>query len=162
MNNARNRGGKRRLGIATTLLALALALGLLAAGPASAASRGFKLENHADVALKLDQAKAVPTVVCGNSGHCVQTHYPMDFEGRPANGSTIAPGGAQTWELKYGFSLFGGVQYAAELWYDIAGTNATVQYTIEVWSTTNESQCKVHGSSKYTCTAQGTKLTFKG
>jgi len=51
----------------------------------------------------------------------------MDFEGRPENGSPLKPGGTDAWELKYGFSPFGGVQYAAELWYDIEGTNATVE-----------------------------------
>ena len=38
----------------------------------------------------------------------------MDFEGRPENGSPLKPGGTDAWELKYGFSPFGGVQYAAE------------------------------------------------
>lgn len=142
-------------------MAVVAVLGLLSAGPASAESRGFKIHNTSKVALKLEAAKPVPTFVCGNIGRCVETKYPMDFEGRPANGSTLDPGGSQTWELKYGFSIFGGVQYAADLWYDIAGTNATVEYKIEVYSTTNESSCKVHGSSKYTCSAGGTNLTFK-
>lgn len=152
---------RRRAGSVAVLLAALAALGLLSAGPASAASRGFKLKNTSDVDLKLEAAKPVPTVVCGNIGRCVDTKYPMDFEGRPANGSVLKPNATHTWELKYGFSPFGGVQYAADLWYEIEGTNATVEYKIEVYSTTNESSCKVHGSSKYSCTAGGTSLTFK-
>jgi hypothetical protein len=161
MTHPVSRHTKKRARTAAVLLAAVAALGLLSAGSASAASRGFKLHNTSNVALKLDAAKPVPTVVCASTAHCATTQYPMDFEGRPDNGSTLAAGGTHTWELKYGFSPFGGVQYAADLWYDIAGTNATVEYKIEVWSTTNESQCKVHGSSKYTCSAAGTKLTFK-
>lgn len=137
------------------------ALGLLSAGPASAASRGFKLKNTSNVDLTLEAAKPVPTVTCANIGRCVETKYPMDFEGRPGNGSVLKPNATQTWELKYGFSPFGGVQYAADLWYEIEGTHATVEYRIEVYSTTNESSCKVHGSSKYSCAAGGTNLTFK-
>lgn len=152
---------KRRTGSVAVLLAVVAALGLLSAGPASAASRGFKLKNTSDVDLKLEAAKPVPTVVCGNIGRCVDTKYPMEFEGRPDNGSVLKPNATQTWELKYGFSPFGGVQYAADLWYEIEGTKATVEYKIEVYSTSNESSCKVHGSSKYSCTAGGTSLTFK-
>jgi hypothetical protein len=151
----------RRAGSVAVLLAVVAALGLLSAGPASAASRGFKLKNTSNVDLKLEAAKPVPTVVCGGIGRCVDSKYPMDFEGRPDNGSVLKPNATQTWELKYGFSPNGGVQYAADLWYEIEGTNATVEYKIEVYSTSNESSCKVHGSSKYSCTAAGTNLTFK-
>ena len=161
MKDVRSRRTRGRAGTAAVLLTVVALLGLLSAGTASAASRSFKLHNTSNVALKLEAAKPVPTVLCANVGRCVETKYPMEFEGRPGNGSEIAPGASDTWELKYGFSPFGGVQYAAELWYDIAGTNARVEYRIEVYSTTNESSCKVHGSSKYSCTAAGTKLTFK-
>jgi hypothetical protein len=157
----RSRFTKRRSGSLAVLLAVVAVLGLLSAGTASAASRGFKLKNTSDVDLKLEAAKPVPTVVCANAIRCVETKYPMDFEGRPDNGSVLRPNATHTWELKYGFSPFGGVQYAADLWYDIEGTNATVEYKLEVYSTTNESSCKVHGSSKYSCSAGGTNLTFK-
>jgi hypothetical protein len=157
----RSRTTKRRAGSVAVLLAVVAALGLLSAGPASAASRGFKLHNTSKADLKLEAAKPVPTVLCANVGRCVETKYPMDFEGRPDNGSTLKPNATHTWELKYGFSIFGGVQYAAELWYDIEGTNAKVEYRIEVYPTSNESSCKVHGTSKYTCSAAGTNLTFK-
>jgi hypothetical protein len=161
MNDVTSRGTRKRAGTAAVLLAVVAALGLLSAGPASAASRGFKVHNTSKTDLKLEAVKSVPTFVCNSMVHCVETHYPMDFEGRPADGSDLKAGGSDTWELKYGFSIFGGVQYAADIWYGIAGTNATVEYKIEVYSTTNESSCKVHGSSKYSCTAEGTKLTFK-
>jgi ABC-type phosphate transport system substrate-binding protein len=162
MSEVQSRNTTKRAGTVVVLMAVVAALGLLSAGTASAASRGFKLHNTSEVALKLQAAKPVPTVICASTAHCATTQYPMDFEGRPDNGSTLAAGGTHTWELKYGFSPFGGVQYAADLWYDIAGTSATVEYKIEVWSTSNESQCTVHGSSKYSCSAAGTKLTFKG
>jgi hypothetical protein len=161
LKDVRPRNRKRRAGSVAVLLAVVAALGLLSAGPASAASRGFKLKNTSNVDLKLEAAKPVPTVLCASTVRCVETKYPMDFEGRPDNGSILKPGATQQWELKYGFSPNGGVQYAADLWYDIEGTNATVEYKIEVYSTTNESSCKVHGSSKYSCSAAGTNLTFK-
>lgn len=85
----------------------------------------------------------------------------MDFEGRPADGAVLNPGHTHDWELKYGFSPFGGVQYAANLWYRIVGSSGTVEYTIETWSTSNESSCRVNGVAHFTCTAAGTKLTFK-
>ena len=161
MKDVRSRRTRGRAGTAAVLLTVVALLGLLSAGTASAASRGFKLHNTSNVALKLEAAKPVPTVLCANVGRCVETKYPMDFEGRPDNGSVLKPNATHTWELKYGFSPFGGVQYAADLWYDIEGTNATVEYKLEVYSTTNESSCKVHGSSKYSCSAGGTSLTFK-
>lgn len=88
----------------------------------------------------------------------------MDFEGKPSNGSVVDPNRSQTFELKYGFSLLGGVQYAANLWYKIQGDNDpdnNVYFTIETYSTTNESSCKVNMTSKFTCKAEGTQLTFK-
>ena len=117
--------------------------------------------NESTHALHLEAAKAVPTYVCVDLTRCVPTHYPMGFEGRPHNGAVLPAGQTHTWELKYGFSIFGGVQYAANLWYKIAGTDGTVEYTIETWSTSNESACKISGTKQFTCTAAGTKLTLK-
>ena len=73
------------------------------------------------------RAKPVPAYICRDLTLCVPTHSPMDFEGRPANGAALNPGHTHDWELKYGFSPFGGVQYAANLWYQISGTNGTVE-----------------------------------
>jgi hypothetical protein len=134
---------------------------MFVAGPASAASRGFRLQNKSSVELKLIEAKSVPTYVCNSTVHCVPSHYPMDFEGRPGDGSVVNPNGSQVWELKYKFGLFGGVGYAAELWYQIVGTSDKVSYQIETYNTSNESSCKVIGTKNYTCVAGGTDLEFK-
>ena len=68
--------------------------------------------------------------MCIDIARCVPTHYPIDFEGRPANGAVPNAGHTHVWELKYGFSIFGGVQYAANLWYKIAGTEEPVERTV--------------------------------
>jgi hypothetical protein len=151
---------KRSGGLLAIMIGCVLAAALLTAGPASAASRQFKLQNESSHGLVLDAVKPVPTYTCVDLTRCVPTHNPMDFEGRPPS-TLLHPGGTHNWELKYGFSLFGGVQYAANLWYKISGTSGTVEYTIETWSTTNESSCRVNGAAHFTCTAAGTKLTFK-
>jgi hypothetical protein len=151
---------RARLGASAVVLACAVAGTLLTAGPASAASRGFKVSNDSSQALRLETAKPVPTYVCRDPSFCVPTHHAMDFEGRPADGSVLQPGGVDTWELKYGFSLLGGVQYAANFWYKIGSNGGTVEYTIEVYSTANESACKVFPAQAGRCTAAGTKLTF--
>jgi hypothetical protein len=143
------------------ILGCVLTASMLVAGPASAASRGFKLRNKSNVELKLVEAKTVPTYVCNSTVHCVPSYYPMDFEGRPGDGSTLNPNGTDTWELKYKFSIVGGVGYAANLWYKIAGTDDMVTYQIETYNTSNESSCKVIGTAKYTCVAGGTDLEFK-
>jgi hypothetical protein len=152
---------KSTMGAVAIVLGLVLSAALVVAGPAAAASRGFKVENKSSVDLELITAKPTPTVVCNGVTRCVESHYPTGFEGRPADGSSLPSGGSDTWELKYGFSPFGGVQYSSNLWYKIAGTDDTVSFTIETYSTTNESSCKVFGTSKYTCSAAGTKLEFK-
>ena len=76
----------------------------------------------------------------------------------------LDPGKTHRFELKYGFSLLGGVQYAANLWYKIEGysdPNGNVYYTIETYSTSNESSCKINHTSRFECKAAGTQLTFK-
>ena len=76
----------------------------------------------------------------------------------------LNPSQSQRLELKYGFSIFGGAQYAANLWYKIQGNNDpddNVYYTIETYSTSNESYCNINKNSNYTCNAEGTQLTFK-
>lgn len=129
-------------------------------GSRSSDSPGFKIHNHSSHALHLEAVKPVPTYVCSNPGLCVPTHYKMDFEGRPATGSVMHPGHEPTIEVKYGFSLLCGVQYAANIWYKSAGNGGTVEYTLEVYSTANESSCKVTPAHDGRCTAEGTKLTF--
>ena len=154
-------------GAFAVVLACVLAGALLIAltsGPASAASRGFVLNNNSDHALKLFAVKPVPTFLCVDPSRCVQTTHPIDFEGRPPDGDVLNPGKSHRFELKYGFSLLGGVQYAANLWYKIQGDNDpddNVYYTIETYSTSNESSCKINNTSKFTCRAEGLLLTFK-
>lgn len=152
---------RHRRGLIAIVLGCVVAGALLTAGPASAASRGFKLENKSSHKLQLIEAKRVPTFKCIDLNRCVPTYYPMDFEGRPANGSALNAGATDTWELKYGFNLYGGVQYAADLWYRIVGTDDQVHYRIEVYSTSNESYCDIVGTKKYGCVAEGTRLEFK-
>lgn len=152
---------KSRRSLIVVLLGCVLAASLLVAGPASAASRGFKLHNKSNVELKLIEAKSVPTYVCNNYVHCAPSHYAIDFEGRPGDGAALNPNGTHTWELKYKFSLAGGVGYAANLWYKIVGTEDIVTYQIETYNVSNESSCKVIGTKNYTCVAGGTDLEFK-
>ena len=148
------------------VLAAALLIGLGDGGPASAAkaSRGFTLTNKSDLPLKLFAVQKVPKFLCVDPGRCVQTFHDIDFEGgRPPDGSVVNPNQSQRFELKYGFSIFGGVQYAANLWYKIQGNNDpddNVYYTIETYSTSNESYCNINKNSNYTCKAEGTQLTF--
>src|SRR5690349_15324733 len=99
-------------GVLVIVIGCVLAAALLVAGPASAASRGFKLHNESNHGLVLEAAKPVPAYKCLDLRLCVPTHNRMDFEGRPADGAVLHPGHTHDWELKYGFSPFGGVQYA--------------------------------------------------
>ena len=88
--------------------------------------------------------------------------YPLDFsEGRPPDGDVLTPHSTHAWELKYGFDIFGGIQFAANVVYRINGTGATVEYQMFVYPTSNDSFCKVIGTTKFTCTAEGRDLTFK-
>jgi hypothetical protein len=152
---------KRRISARTRILTLALtcvaAGALFVAGPASAASRGYTVTNKSDQTLKLVGADHLPATVC-NGFICVDTSHPMDFEGRPGNGSTIAPKANDRWELKYSF----GHTYGAVLKYDIVGTDATVTYTIETTSYSNNSACKVTPPSAGKCSAGGLQMAFMG
>src|ERR1700712_986176 len=127
----------------------------LFAGSASAASRGYRLHNRSDQTLKLIGASRLPAVLC-NGTLCVKTEQSMEFEGRPADDSLLKPGAIDAWELKYGF----GHTYAAELKYKVVGSDATVTYTIETSTYTNNSACKVTPPSAGKCTAGGTGLGF--
>jgi hypothetical protein len=152
---------RTRIAAPGILAACAIAAALLTAGPASAASRGFTVHNNSREALRLEAVKPVPTFICGDPTRCFRIDYPIDFEGRPETGSTLEPGKEQRFELKYGFSLLGGVQYAANLWYKIGNTDRNVEYTIYTYSTVNESVCAVHPATAGRCTAEGTQLTFR-
>jgi hypothetical protein len=130
---------------------------LILPGGASAASRGYRVHNQSNRPLRLESATHVPTVVC-NQSICVPTHHPMDFEGRPTDGTVLEPAGrAQAWELKYGF----GLTYAAKLTYKIVGTDGTVEFTIETSTFTNDSACKVIPANVGHCTGEGLTLAFR-
>jgi hypothetical protein len=141
--------------------ALAIMLGcvaltaLLFAGTASAASRGYTLHNKSDKTLELVNASQLPATIC-NGFICVDTHHPIAFEGRPADGSMLKPGAKINWELKYEFQN----TFAAELKYKVLGTDAIVTYTIETSTYTNNSACKVTPPSAGQCTAGGLGLSF--
>src|SRR5688572_5295933 len=81
-------------------LAWLLAAALVTAGPADAFSRGFRLKNNSDRTLTLIGAFKAPARVC-NKDRCVNSHHPMQFEGRPLDGSTVRPGAVDIWELQY-------------------------------------------------------------
>jgi hypothetical protein len=155
------------LGASAALVACVVAGALLLqTGVASAASRGFSLRNSSGHPLRLESAAHVPRVICGPGAsgvRCVPAHYDMAFEGRPANGAVIKPGGpAQVWELKYGFDLLSlqTIQYAAKLTYKIEGTDGTLEYVIATTPTTNDSECKVIPAQIGRCSAEGLTLRF--
>jgi hypothetical protein len=146
---------KARARVLTIMFSCVAMTALLFAGSANAASRGYRLHNHSDQTLKLVGASHLPTVLC-NGTICVNTEQQMDFEGRPADDSLVKPGAVDAWELKY---VFGHI-YAAELKYKVVGSDATVIYTIETSSFSNNSACKVTPPSAGHCTAGGTTLGF--
>jgi hypothetical protein len=148
------------------LMILATVLGgVFAAGPASAASRGFELQNKSSTDLVLIGAQVI--VEAPRCTTCESEAIAMEFEGRPADGSTLKQGSVDDWELKYGFGFHWHVpQYAAELVYKIPGAPDT---TVAIWKiytydTENESSCEMFGTEsvlqKYNCVAQGLNLEF--
>jgi hypothetical protein len=142
----------------TTARALAIVLAciavaaLFAAGPASAASRGFMLKNKSKLYLHLSSVS--PSRTACEGGPC-----PMGFEGRPDNGADLGPERTHDWELKY----FPYLTYAAVLKYHIVGPRsgaAYVEYTIETNTLSNDSSCKVVPPTAGKCTAEGLHLSF--
>lgn len=103
--------------------------------------------------LTLIGASKVPARLC-NGPHCVNTHHPMRFEGRPPDGSTLKPGGVDGWELEY---LPG--ETSAILKYRIGDNDGIVEYTIKTSTFSNDSSCKVTpGAGK--CSAGGLQMGF--
>jgi hypothetical protein len=138
---------------AAILACLALAA-LCFADTAGAYSRGFRVKNNSDQTLTLIGASKIPARLC-NGPHCVNTHHPMSFEGRPKDGSTLKPGGVDGWELSY----LPGEKYGAILKYEIGDHLGVVEYTIETSTFSNDSSCKVTpGAGK--CSAGGLQLGF--
>ncbi|MBS1863136.1 MAG: hypothetical protein JSS68_15665 [Actinobacteria bacterium] len=150
---------RRLVGMAILALALCSAL---AAGTASADSRGFKVRNNSNNELTVAAAQRIVEAPCAG---CSPATYEMAFEGRPKDQSTLKPGAIDDWELKHWFSLFNqGPHYAAELVYKINGTPAVVIWKIYTYNYSNESTCELHGELpvivKFGCKAEGLKLDF--
>jgi hypothetical protein len=146
------------------LMVLATVLGgVFAAGPASAASRGFELFNNSNTDLVLFQAQQITE--SPRCTTCEAETIAMEFEGRPADGSTLKAGRVDDWELKYGFGFHWHVpQYAAELVYTIPGAPdpTFVIWKIYTYDTENESSCEMSGTEsvlqRYNCVAEGLHL----
>jgi hypothetical protein len=148
---------RTHLGASAIVLACALAATLLTAGPASAASRGYKIYNNSSHPLRLVDAKPVLDPHYGEPpqpGH----YYRMDFEGRPNDGDVLMPGATpHDWELKYDFLN----TWAASLVYDIVnGSDHKDHYaaTLKSDATSNDSTCDIDRRLGG-CTAEGLKLT---
>jgi hypothetical protein len=161
---------RTRIGMSAVLLACATAGTLLnQTAVASAASRGFKVKNDSKYDIRVVGASPVPAVLCGGfdveSFGCVPASYDIGFEGRPADGTVVRPGGEQTWELKYYYNvgdLFGtAYNYAAKVKYKIAGTDGNFEATIKTSNYSNDSTCEVTPKSLGSCTAAGLKITLK-
>jgi hypothetical protein len=141
-------------------LGCVLAGALLTAGPASAASRGYKLYNQSTRTLRVESATPLEAWLC-NLGICLKNgFYDIDFEGRPRDGQLFPPNfPPHDWELKYGLTT----SYGALLRYKILGTDGFVEYGILnkffLLGLTN-STCKVVPSSVGHCTAGRQTLTF--
>jgi hypothetical protein len=139
---------RRRTHVGTLAIALACALAgaLLTAGPANAASRGFKIYNVTSAPLRVVDAK--PWAPVGPP-------FPMDFEGRPIDGAVLKPGEPpHDWELKYyGYG-------ARVVYYIMNGTPHADYYAATLMTTlfTNDSTCDI-ASRLGACTAEGLTLT---
>jgi hypothetical protein len=133
-----------------TVLALALACTLsgvlMSAGPAQAASRGYKIYNLSSHPLKLVRVDQVP-----EGG----TFLDIGFEGRPKDGDVLKPGAPpHVWELKYSYLGITG----AGLVYSIVGTDDRYVAKIRTSTYTNDSTCEFP-SKLGSCTAEGLTLT---
>ena len=155
------RVGRRILAVAG-VTACAVSAGLVTAAPASAASRGFTVTNNSNATLRLEGLNHQKKTVCAApiAPVCAHGNYPMEFEGRSEVGAEIAPGGSQRFELKDGFDIFPGIQYAAQMTYKIEQTNAKLEVWIDTTPTTNNSRCEVVPASAGRCTAGGLAITF--
>jgi hypothetical protein len=152
---------QRRILAVAGVTACAVSAGLMTAAPASASSRQFTVTNNSSATLRLEGVNPVEHTVCAApySSVCAKGHYPIDFEGRAHTGTELAPGGTQTFDLKYYY--FSNDGYKAQLTYKIEHTNAKLEVWIETTSYTNNSRCEVVPSSAGSCTAGGLGITFK-
>jgi hypothetical protein len=142
---------RRRTHVGTLAIALACALAgtLLTAGPANAASRGYKITNLSSHPLKLVRVDQVPDQGGG--------FWDIDFEGRPPDGAVLKPGAPpHDWELKWGF----GNLYAAGLVYSVVDARPFDDRYVAIIKTStssNDSTCEFKLGS---CTAEGLTLSI--
>jgi hypothetical protein len=157
---------RKSVGLAVLLVVLG---SVLAAGSASAASRGFELENSSGTDIVLQQPQRITEPPRCTT--CEQRLIPMAFEGRPADGATLPFRKIHDWELDYYFGAHWHIpQYAAELVYEIPAEQgqpkAIVVYRIYTYILENESTCELFGPhkavAKYGCSAEGLQLEFTG
>ena len=169
-----NRDARRQTGVfkarvsgLSGLAAAAVMFFSLATG-ADAASRGFHVTNNSQYSLQLVNATPEDNVICGGydetSFGCVPANFDMAFEGRPADGSILAPGGTQVWELKYTYNvgdLFGAeYNYVAVLNYMIVGTNRPLTLRIATSNYVNDSFCVSVPNRLGGCSPQGLDITI--
>jgi hypothetical protein len=79
------------LAASAIVLACALAATLLTAGPASAASRGYKIHNLSSHPLKLEQVNQLPNPDARRDP-LSRKFFDIGFEGRPTDGDVLKPG----------------------------------------------------------------------
>jgi hypothetical protein len=161
MNSPRRILSSKTITLAT-VLSVSVFVCALAAGTASADSRGFRVTNHSNNDLTVLAAQRIVEPPCAG---CTPVAFEMDFEGRPKDESTLNPTGVDDWELKYWFGFFSqGPHYAAEVIYRIKGTPAVVIWKIYTYNYSNESTCELHGElpviAKFECKAEGLSLEF--
>jgi hypothetical protein len=161
MNPPRRFLSSKAITLATVML-VSVFVCALAAGTASADSRGFRVKNNSDNDLTVVAAQRIVESPCAG---CAPTAFEMEFEGRPKDESKLEPTGVDDWELKYWFGFFSqGPHYAAEVIYKINGTPAAVIWKIYTYNYSNESTCALHGElpviSKFECKAEGLNLEF--
>jgi hypothetical protein len=160
MNSRRRLLSSKAITLATVLVSVFCCA--LAAGTASADSRGFKVTNNSNNDLTVVAAQHLVEPPCPG---CNPARFEMEFEGRPKDASTLKPAGIDDWELKYWFSIFNqGPHYAAEVIYQINGTPAVVIWKIYTYNYSNESTCQLFGELpvivKFGCKAEGLNLEF--
>jgi Pentapeptide repeats (8 copies) len=151
MESVKQRGcGWRGFRWCVVAVVLALVGVLSIAGTAGAASRGFVVHNYSGRDVRVVGATPLP--------YDPDVFFHFGFEGRPEDGSVMKPiSGVQDWQLKYQF----GRHHGAVVSYKILGTEGTVEFTIQTASFSDDSTCKVHGTSAYWCTARGLALSVR-
>lgn len=140
----------RRKGLLGAMLVWAVAGGVVGAGPAEAASRGFEIDNYTKRDMKLEAVRGL----ANGSGDL----YAQNFEGRPADGAVLKAGKQHDWQLKYGFL---GPVYGARLRYGIEGTKGDVWFSIKTSTFSNDSSCTITGITGYLCRAEGLRLSLR-